>query len=429
MANAIELHGVGKRYTQTQQSDELIYKRLLRLGRGSRGRVPLWALRDIDLEVGRGETIGIIGRNGSGKTTLLRMLSGVSAPTTGVVRVVGRVAPLIGIGVGFNQELTGRENVELNGRLLGMTEAEVRQNFDAIVDFSEIEQFIDTPVKFYSSGMFLRLAFAVAIHTTPEVFVLDEILAVGDMAFQLKCMARMREIQANGTTIVIVTHNLHTLDRIAPRAVLLSRGTMVYDGPTEQAIGKMHEVMQAETRERGGRSDLLLQEGEAPTFVGGAEVVLDLVDTAGRRQRSFATGDEMVVKVDAVFETEVANPILGVMIAPIGLGAPAYTTFTDRGAYQGTHGPGRPLDAEIRLQVRLLSGGYTVTTGIYDGDGEVTLGSTAPESFYVSSIDVHAGGLVNLEAQIAVAGKRVTAPARKRLAGPKKKAPPTSDGG
>jgi ABC-type polysaccharide/polyol phosphate transport system ATPase subunit len=420
VTNAIELHGVGKRYTQTQQSTDLFYKKLLRLGRGG-GRVPLWAVRDIELVVERGETIGIIGRNGSGKTTLLRLLSGVSAPTTGRLRVVGRIAPLIGIGVGFNAELTGRENVLTNGRLLGMTEAEVRANFDAIVDFSEIEQFIDTPVKFYSSGMFLRLAFAVAIHTNPEVFILDEILAVGDMAFQLKCMARMREIQAQGTTIVIVTHNLHTLDRIAPRAVLLSHGQMVYDGPTEQAIGKMHEVMQAETRERGGRQDLLLQETRSATYVGGAEVVIDLVDTKGKRQRSFNTGDVMVVKADIVFEEEVTNPILGILVAPVGLGTPAYTTFTERGAYKGKHGPGRPLEVEIQLNVRLLAGGYTVTVAVHAADGDATLGSTPAESFYVSAAGVHAAGLVNLEAEFTVAGKAVKAPTRKRLAGASKR--------
>ena len=416
MANSVELHGVGKRYTQTHQSSDLFYKKLLALGR-RRTRNPLWALSDIDLEIEQGETIGIIGRNGSGKTTLLRLLSGVSAPTTGRVRVVGRVAPLIGIGVGFNNELTGRENVEVNGRLLGMTPAEIRANFDAIVDFSEIEQFIDTPVKFYSSGMFLRLAFAVAIHTTPEVFVLDEILAVGDLAFQLKCMARMREIQASGTTIVIVTHNLHTLDRIAPRAVLLSHGKLVYDGPTEQAIGRMHEVMQQETRDRGGRDDLMLQEGNAPTYLGGAEVVLDLVDTTGVRQRTFATGDQLVIRMDVMFEREVTDPILGLMVAPVGLGSPAYTTFTDKGAYRGTHGPGRPLNAEITLNVRLLAGGYTVTVAAYESDGDVMLGSTTPESFYVSSVGVLAGGFVNLEAEIAIDGRPVTAPPRERLAG------------
>ena len=408
---AIALTGVGKRYQQTEQRDELLLRRLARAGRAKR-KTELWALRDIDLTVAQGETIGVIGRNGSGKTTLLRMLSGVSGPTVGRVRVVGRVAPLIGIGVGFNQELTGRENVFTNGRLLGMSEAKIRRDYDAIVDFSEIEGFLDTPVKFYSSGMFLRLAFAVAIHTEPEVLVLDEILAVGDLAFQLKCMDRMREIQAAGTTIVIVTHNLHTLDRTAPRAVLLSHGRLVYDGPTEQAIGRMHEVMQAESRER---SSLALQEGEGATFVGGAEVTVDLVDVDGVRQRSFNTGDAIVLRVAASFDEEVKDPLLGIMVAPLGLGSPAYMTFTVPGAYTGAHGPGRPLEAEVRLDNRLLAGGYTVTAALHDETGEVMVGTTQPESFYVSSFDVHASGLVDLSAVITMGGKVIEAPTGKRL--------------
>jgi ABC-2 type transport system ATP-binding protein len=410
--NAIELTGVGKRYHQTSQRDDVLLRKLLRVGR-HRSKTELWALRDIDLTVAQGETIGVIGRNGSGKTTLLRMLSGVSAPTAGRVRVVGRVAPLIGIGVGFNAELTGRENVYTNGRLLGMSDAKIRRDYDSIVSFSEIEGFLDTPVKFYSSGMFLRLAFAVAIHTDPEVLVLDEILAVGDLAFQLKCMDKMREIQAAGTTIVIVTHNLHTLDRTAPRAVLLSRGRLVYDGPTEQAIGRMHEVMQEESRDR---SSIALQEGGGATFVGGAEVALDLVDAGGVRQRSFSTGEDIVLRVEASFDEDVDDPTLGVMIAPVGLGAPAYVSFTVPGAYSGKHGPRRPLESEIRLKNRLLSGAYTASVALHDSSGAVMVGTTQPESFYVSSHDVHASGLVDLQAVISIGGKVIEAPAGKRLA-------------
>ncbi len=168
MTTAIELRGAGKRYLQTDQGDATLLRRVLRAGRRNERR-GLWALRDIDLTVDQGETIGVIGRNGSGKTTLLRLLSGSRRPSVGRLRVVGRIAPLIGVGVGFNPELTGRENVLANGRLLGLGDAEIRRDFDAIVEFSEIEQFVDSPVKFYSSGMFLRLAFAVAIHTEPEV--------------------------------------------------------------------------------------------------------------------------------------------------------------------------------------------------------------------------------------------------------------------
>lgn len=409
---AIRLTGVGKRYVQTQQSDTTLLRRLGSLGR-HKSRSELWALRDLDITVDKGETIGVIGRNGSGKTTLLRMLSGVSAPTVGTVRVVGSVAPLIGIGVGFNAELTGRENVYANGRLLGMSDAKVRRDYDSIVDFSEIEGFLDTPVKYYSSGMFLRLAFSVAIHTEPDVLILDEILAVGDLAFQIKCMDRMRQIQNAGTTIVIVTHNLHTLDRTAPRAILLSHGKAVYDGPTEQAIGRMHEVMQQESRDRSSR---LQQEGEGPTFLGGAEVSLDLVDTAGVRQRTFQTGHDIVLQVEATFDEDVRDPRLGVMLAPIGLGSPLYTTFTLPGAYSGQHGPGRPLEAQVRLDNPLLAGGYTVTVALHHGEENTMLGTTRPESFYVSSPEVHGGGLVDLKAAITIQGQDVDMPSRARLA-------------
>jgi ABC-2 type transport system ATP-binding protein len=410
---AIRLAGVGKRYVQTHRSDETLLRRLASL-RPGRGKDEMWALRDIDIEVAQGETIGVIGRNGSGKTTLLRMLSGVSAPTTGTVRVVGRVAPLIGIGVGFNSELTGRENVFTNGRLLGLSEARIRREYDSIVDFSEIEDFLDTPVKFYSSGMFLRLAFAVAIHTTPEVLILDEILAVGDLAFQMKCMDRMREIQESGTTIVIVTHNLHTLDRTAPRAILLSHGRLVFDGPTEQAIGTMHEIMQKESRERA--QHLGREGGEQP--LGAVEIGVDLFDETGARQRTFASGGEIVVQVRASFETEVQDPRLGVLVSPIGLGSPAYATFTTEGAYTGRHGPGRPLEAQVRLENRLLAGGYTINVGVHDKTGTHALGMTLPESFYVTSVDVHGSGLVDMAAQIEMQGREVTASIRPRLGGP-----------
>lgn len=419
MSAAIELHGVGKHYLQTTQGESTLVHRIADVARrraGGARRRGIWALRDIDLTVQAGETIGIIGRNGSGKTTLLRLLSGVSAPTTGRVRVLGRVAPLIGIGVGFNQELTGRENVFVNARLLGLSEAQIRRKYDEIVAFSEIERFIDSPVKFYSSGMFLRLAFSVAIHTEPEVFVLDEILAVGDLAFQLKCLERMRAIQSAGTTVVIVTHNLHTLDRTAARSVLLSHGELVYDGPTEAAIGQLHALMQQENQDRGNRAELMVQEGEDSVYVGGAELTIDLLDAAGRRQRSFATGETMVVRVLTTFAESAASPLLGVMVAPVGLGTPAYMTHTMPGSYRRRHGPGKPLEAEIRLSVKLLAGGYTVTVGVYDSTGLMMLGTSAAESFYVSSAEINAAGLVDLEASVVVDGRELPKPRRRRLA-------------
>jgi ABC-2 type transport system ATP-binding protein len=194
------------------------------------------ALHDIDLTIGEGETVGLIGLNGSGKSTLLKLISGVLTPDAGTVQLRGRVAGLIEVGAGFHPDLTGRENIYLNGAILGMTEKEVDARFDSIVAFSEIPEFIDTQVKFYSSGMFLRLAFSVAVHTEPDVFLVDEILAVGDEPFQRKCIARIRELQDEGRTMVIVSHDLHMLEQLCDRAVYLRRGEIVNDGPASESI-------------------------------------------------------------------------------------------------------------------------------------------------------------------------------------------------
>ena len=209
---AIDLQGVGKRY-DLLRDDAMLLRAVLPFRRTERREH--WAVRGVDLSIDPGETIGILGRNGAGKTTLLRMLAGVSRPTEGHATIRGRVAPLIGVGVGFHPEMTGRENVYVNGMLLGLSKAEVDARFDAIIDFAELTEFVDSPVKFYSSGMFMRLGFAVAVHTEPGIFLVDEVLAVGDIAFQLKCFERMRRLQAVGHD----DHPRQPLDARHPAAV------------------------------------------------------------------------------------------------------------------------------------------------------------------------------------------------------------------
>lgn len=194
------------------------------------------ALEDITLQIERGESVGLLGFNGSGKSTLLKLLSGVMLPDRGTVGIRGRIAGLIEVGAGFHPDLTGRENVYLNGSILGMSEAEIDAKFDAIVAFSEIEKFIDTEVKFYSSGMFLRLAFAVAAHSEPDIFLIDEILAVGDEPFQRKCLERVSELKAQGQTLVVVTHDLDMVQRVCDRGVVLERGHVVHDGSIVSAV-------------------------------------------------------------------------------------------------------------------------------------------------------------------------------------------------
>jgi lipopolysaccharide transport system ATP-binding protein len=197
----------------------------------------LWALRDVNLEVSRGEVLGIIGRNGAGKSTLLKVLSRITEPTEGRVEITGRVGSLLEVGTGFHPELTGRENIQLNGAILGMTRGEIRRRFDDIVEFSETGRFLDTPVKRYSSGMYVRLAFAVAAHLDPDILVIDEVLSVGDAEFQRKCLSRMDEIGREGRTVLFVSHNLPSVTRLCSRVVLLDSGTVAFDGSAESAVG------------------------------------------------------------------------------------------------------------------------------------------------------------------------------------------------
>lgn len=199
------------------------------------------ALSEVNLRVREGEAVALLGRNGSGKSTLLKLISGVMAPDEGEVAVRGNIAGLIDVGAGFHPDLTGRENVFLNGAILGMSEAKIKREFDRIVTFSEIEPFIDTEVKFYSSGMFLRLAFAVAVHTDPDIFLVDEILAVGDEPFQHKCLARIGELREEGKCLVIVSHDLDLVARLTDRAVLLERGRIVHDGAVAEALRRLRE--------------------------------------------------------------------------------------------------------------------------------------------------------------------------------------------
>ncbi len=196
----------------------------------------IWALKDFNLEVQRGEVIGLIGHNGAGKSTLLKILSRITKPTTGRVRLEGRVGSLLEVGTGFHPDLTGRENVYLNGAILGMRRAEINNRFDEIVAFSEIEKFINTPVKYYSSGMYLRLAFSVAAHLDTEILMMDEVLAVGDASFQQKCLDKMNEIRQQGRTILFVSHNMPAITRLCKRAVLLSKGEILRDGLAQEVV-------------------------------------------------------------------------------------------------------------------------------------------------------------------------------------------------
>ena len=213
-----------------------------RAGSGRGADNEFWALRDVSFEVKRGECVGVIGRNGAGKSTLLKVLSRITEPTAGEVRLRGRVGSLLEVGTGFHPELTGRENIYLNGSVLGMSRREVKAKFDEIVAFSEVERFLDTPVKRYSSGMYVRLAFAVAAHLEPEILIVDEVLAVGDAAFQKKCLGRMTEVAGQGRTVLFVSHNMATVRALCNSGVVLADGRVDYAGGTEEAVRRYMEL-------------------------------------------------------------------------------------------------------------------------------------------------------------------------------------------
>ena len=242
---AIRAEGISKRYRLGTGSarygrlSEALWNTLRRpLARQSRDEGELWALKDVSMEIREGEVIGIIGRNGSGKTTLLKVLSRITEPTEGFADVHGRVGSLLEVGTGFHPELTGRENVFLNGAILGMRKAEVTGKFDEIVAFAEIERFIDTPVKRYSSGMFVRLAFAVAAHLEPEILLVDEVLAVGDAAFQRKCLGKIDDVAKQGRTVLFVSHNMAAVESLCSRAVLLRNGRVELKGSAVEVVGR-----------------------------------------------------------------------------------------------------------------------------------------------------------------------------------------------
>ncbi len=241
---AVDVRDVSKRFRLSHGKYNSLKERIIHAGRGQ--SEDFWALKSIGLEVQEGETVGILGRNGSGKSTLLKCICGVLQPTTGEVVVRGKLAGLLELGAGFQQDLTGRENVYLNGSLLGMSKKDVDKVFDDIVDFSELEEFIDGQVKFYSSGMYVRLGFAVAVNMDPDILVIDEVLAVGDERFQRKCIERVKLFQKQGRTILLVTHSPDQIRSICDRAVVLSHGEMVGQGPPGEAVRVFREGLMEE---------------------------------------------------------------------------------------------------------------------------------------------------------------------------------------
>ncbi len=381
---AIELRNVGKRYWKVQERSLL--RSLAPIGRQNRSK--LWALRGVDLTVDQGETIGLIGRNGAGKSTLLRLLAAVSQPTTGTVTMRGRIAPLLSVGVGFHQEMTGRENIFVNGMLLGLKKSEVQSCFDDIVGFAELEEFIDTPVKFYSSGMYMRLGFSVAIHVEPDVLLVDEVLAVGDVAFQLRCFDRMRHLQRSGTTIVFVSHSVHTVHALCPRAVLVHRGRVEFDGRTAKAIARYHELLATGDDEEAGAPVRVLDRA----LLGGDGLADSTDDASLLRYRTTLRFERSVQSPSFVFRVMTESGTL------------AYGLSTTIGDRWRSFSVGEEATAEVTFRPRLGGGTFRISMVVKDNSAnDVLLQDEDGPSFYVPA-KLGVLGVADLEARIVVDG-------------------------
>jgi lipopolysaccharide transport system ATP-binding protein len=297
---AVSVRGLGKSYVIAHKAGratdlhETIVDWLRNpLGDGRQEKETFWALRDVDFEIRRGESIGVIGRNGAGKSTLLKLLSRITAPTTGGMDLFGRVASLLEVGTGFHPELTGRENVYLNGTILGMTRREIDRKFDQIVGFSGVERFLDTPVKRYSSGMHVRLAFAVAAHLDTDILIIDEVLAVGDAAFQKKCLGKIGDVLHGGRTVLFVSHNMSAVSALCDRVLLLEKGRLTFDGPTLEGIARYVRAA-AQTP----AVDLSALTNRLGKHEYGILTALSLFDTSGHPCDHFPMGDTVVVELE-----------------------------------------------------------------------------------------------------------------------------------
>ncbi len=324
------------------------------------GHGHFWALRDVSFEVNQGDVIGIIGRNGAGKSTLLKILSQVTGPTSGQIRLRGRIASLLEVGTGFHQDLTGRENVFLNGAILGMTKAEIRRKLDEIIDFSGVEEFIDTPVKRYSSGMNVRLAFAVAAHLEPEILIVDEVLAVGDAAFQKKCLGKMGDVARNGRTILFVSHDLGSVSRLCQRGILLADGRIESSGHIADVIA---QYGMDGTRSVDGYADL---SGRADR-TGSQTVRLHSIELRAGSKRSavFEIGSCLTAAIVLDVKNHV-GPVRVAMVVNTQNGTPVLEMHNSDSDHVWAPGAGQHRLTVHVPKLRLYPGDYSVDIWIGD---------------------------------------------------------------
>jgi ABC-type polysaccharide/polyol phosphate transport system ATPase subunit len=376
----VYLRDVGKRFRLRRGREVSTVKDLfVQLFVGGRGGGLLageefWALRDLNLELNRGRMIGMVGSNGSGKSTLLKILGGILKPTTGQVRVRGRVSALIELGAGFHPEFTGRENIYVNGVLLGLSRAEIRARFDEIVAFAGLEPFVDNPVKTYSSGMYMRLGFAIAVTVDPDILLIDEVLAVGDEAFQHRCVGKIQEFKARGKTIVLVSHDLGSIERLCDEAVWLDQGRVQARGETRQVISRyLDHVAREEARALGiehAQVETTVRAGSATRW-GARDVELTRVqlwDKDGRERYLFETGEPCTLRLAYRAHRPIEDPVFGVgVFRKDGVCCYGTNTAVDGLLLGKVDGEGEILVDIERLD--LVEGEYLLDVAVHARDG------------------------------------------------------------
>ena len=390
---ALSLHNLGKSYRVATLKDqpysfvEMLTGKLRHPFRRPDERV-FWALRELSLEIAHGDTVGIIGRNGAGKSTLLKILSRITDPSEGEVAVYGRVGSLLEVGTGFHPELTGRENVFLNGAILGMRRHEIARQFDAIVAFSGVEEFLETPVKRYSSGMYVRLAFAVAAHLEPEILLVDEVLAVGDAEFQQKCLNKMREEATSGRAVMFVSHSMAAVQNLCKTCLLLEQGRLTFYGETGEAIDRYLESFRRSTEDAAATLDARRSADASRPQI----TAVRLLDSAGKSQTHLTQGQafHLEISVDAP-GSGLERPVVGVAVNHLTHGTVGAVDTQLTGSPLG-QGPYRHFDLRCSLKsLPLLQGMYTLDVWLSDGFTQLDA-LPACLSFSVEETDLYGTG-------------------------------------
>jgi ABC-2 type transport system ATP-binding protein len=401
MTDVIRVREVSKQFAL--RKDKSLKERLVNARRSRQHVESFWALRDIDLTFAAGSTTGLIGHNGSGKSTLLKIIGGILTPSSGFVERRGRLAALLELGAGFHGDLTGRENVYLNAAILGLSRKQTDEYFDEIVDFSGIESFIDTQVKFYSSGMYVRLAFAVAVHVDPEILLVDEVLSVGDEPFQRKCLDRIRRFQREGRTIVFVSHGLDQVRQLCDRAVLLDHGSLLVDGTPTEAVRAFRDLNQA-AEEVGEDNGDVASQGTRRVTISDVTVA----DAAGRPVRTLPSGAALEVRFHVDPGPELDDWIVGVALEDSG-GQVVWGSNSDMQGFELPPLPaGGPQQVAVQFpEVPLSEGVYQVSIAVASTGNRTVYHRVNRLATFRVVTDAYEEGAVHLRPGYQVAGREV----------------------